>query len=91
MEYEHVTEKPSPVDLFGHGAGDPEVHGHYPGDPDTKDCRLCNTTKPKHATPSVYRKKHWSEESSYSVRRATPARDYGDNNPADPEQNWEHK
>lgn len=29
-------------DLLGRGKGDPDIHGHYPGDPEEKDCELCN-------------------------------------------------
>jgi hypothetical protein len=72
-------------------AGHPDAHGHYPGDPDTQDCQLCNpeAAKPRHATPSVYKQKHWSEEKSYTVLPASQPRDFGDNDPASPEQNWE--
>lgn len=71
-------------DLYGRGAGDPDVHGHYPGDPDENNCRLCNP-QPKHKTPNIYRKKHWSEvvrnpNSTYGPREP------GDNEPASPEQ-----
>lgn len=29
-------------DLLGRGPGDPDRHGHYPGDSDEKDCLICN-------------------------------------------------
>lgn len=46
--------------------------------------------KPKQTTPNVYRKKHWSEttvRNSSTIFRAP--REFGDNDPASPEQNWE--
>jgi hypothetical protein len=87
MSYALAQDLPKP-------AGHPDVHGHYPGDPDEQYCSMCNpaNVKPKHATPNVYRQKHWSEEKSYTVLPARPARELGDNNAADPEQaGWHGK
>lgn len=66
-------------ELFGRGAGDPDAHG-YPGEHE----------EPKHTTPSVYRKKHWSEavRHPFSTPGAYEPREYGDNDPASPEQGW---
>ena len=27
------------------GLGDPDYHGHYPGDPDEQECKICQTLK----------------------------------------------
>jgi hypothetical protein len=32
------------------GPGDPDTHGHYPGDSDEKDCELCNPKAPNQNT-----------------------------------------
>jgi len=29
-------------DMFGKGPGDPDVHGHYPGEPEQATCYMCN-------------------------------------------------
>jgi hypothetical protein len=70
------------------GLGHPDTHGHYPGDSDEQYCKLCNpaAVNVKHATPSVYRQKHWSEEKSYIVLPARPAREWGDNDASSPEE-----
>lgn len=66
-------------ELFGRGNGDPDAHG-YPGD----------HQQPKHKTPNVYRKKHWSEAvNPFSNSKSYEPREYGDYSAASPEQNWE--
>jgi hypothetical protein len=68
-------------DLFGRGLGDPDVHGHYPGDGGEATCRIC--------TPIIVRKKHWRKTvSNTHLMKTNKKWEYGDNNPADPEQAW---
>lgn len=47
--------------------------------------------KPKHKTPNVYRKKHWSERVSnpFAQLGVYEPREFGDYTAASPEQNWE--
>lgn len=80
MEYHSKQEMLE--DRFGRGAGDPDVHGHYPGDPDEKNCYLCN---PGLKTPKVYRRKHWSEV-AHNSRKIFGPREFDDNDPSAPEQ-----
>jgi hypothetical protein len=87
MEHVSDSKEAELEEMFGRGPGDPDVHGHYPGqEPEQSECLMCHPelAKTRYPTPAVYQKKHWSE----TVRNSNNygPREFGDNDPASPEQ-----
>lgn len=72
---EHYSDTQIVDELNGQGPGDPDIHGHYPGqEPEQSECELCN---PKHATPSVYK-----------IQPPKPDYPESDNWAGSPDQGW---
>lgn len=54
------TEQRWVEDITRRGDGDPDYHGHYPGDSDEKDCDLCHpkaVTKNTNTMPELISQK----------------------------------
>lgn len=58
--------------VLSRGLGDPDAHGY----PDES----------KHDTPAVYKPKHWSRTMKPTSTIVREPREFGDNDPASPEQ-----